>query len=281
MIRKAVIPAAGLGTRLLSATKELPKEMLPIFYRDSNGEIYLKPMLQVLFEQLYKFGFREFCFIVGRGKRAVEDHFTPDYSFLDLLERKGKEKFVKSLKEFYSMVEKSTIVWINQSEPLGFGHAVYLAKPFVRDETFLVAAGDTCIISNDFYHIRELINKHSEGAVATLLVQEVEDPREYGIIITDNNNHIVKVVEKPKEIISNLAILPMYVFEPVIFNAIEATKKGYGDEIQLTDSIQKIIDWGLKVNHVVLPKNVIRLDIGTAQFYYDALVKSYNNRFFE
>jgi len=281
MIRKAVIPAAGLGTRLLSVTKELPKEMLPIFYRDSNGEVYLKPMLQVLFEQLYKFGFREFCFIVGRGKRAVEDHFTPDYSFLDLLEKKGKEKFVKSLKEFYSMVEKSTIVWINQSEPLGFGHAVYLAKPFVKDETFLVAAGDTCIISNDFYHIRELINKHSECAVATSLVQEVEDPREYGIIITDNNNHIVKVVEKPKEIISNLAILPMYVFEPVIFNAIEATKKGYGDEIQLTDSIQKIIDWGLKVNHVVLPKNVIRLDIGTAQFYYDALVKSYNNRFFE
>jgi len=117
MIRKAVIPAAGLGTRLLSATKELPKEMLPIFYRDSNGEIYLKPMLQVLFEQLYKFGFREFCFIVGRGKRAVEDHFTPDYSFLDLLEKKGKEKFVKSLKEFYSMIEKSTIVWINQPEP--------------------------------------------------------------------------------------------------------------------------------------------------------------------
>jgi UDP-glucose pyrophosphorylase len=280
MVRKAVIPAAGLGTRLLSATKELPKEMLPIFFRDSNGEIYLKPMLQVLFEQLYKFGFREFCFIVGRGKRAVEDHFTPDYSFLDLLEKKGKEKFVRSLKEFYLMIERSTIIWINQPEPLGFGHAVYLSKSFVRDEPFLVAAGDTCIVSNNLHHIKELIDKHSEGTVVTLLIQEVEDPREYGVIITNEKNDIIKVVEKPKEIISNLAILPMYVFEPVIFNAIEATKKGYGNEIQLTDAIQKIIDWGLKVNYVTLPKDAIRLDIGTASYYYDALIKSYNNKIF-
>lgn len=277
MIRKAVIPTAGLGTRLLSATKELPKEMLPVFYKNNNGEYFLKPLLQVLFEQLYKSGFREFCFIVGRGKRAVEDHFTPDFSFLKNLKNKGKRKYVEILEEFYSMIENSTIVWINQPEPLGFGHAVYLSKPFVKDDSFLVAAGDTYIAAENNKHIKELINFHlNKKSAATVLLQEVKNPKEYGVaLINKNERKVTKLIEKPKEEISKLAILPIYIFEPVIFNAIESTEKGYGGEIQLTDAIQKLITWGLNVQYILLDKNEIRLDIGNPNYYYEALKISF------
>lgn len=277
MIRKVVIPAAGLGTRLLSVTKELPKEMLPIFYRNSNGDIYLKPILQVIFEQFYKEGFREFCFIVGRGKRAVEDHFTPDFSFLSLLRERGKEKIAEMMEEFYEMVQDSIIVWINQPEPLGFGHAVYLSKKFVRDEPFIVAAGDTVVLTKNESHIKRLINKHQkEGAIATLLLHEVEDPSVYGVAIVKDEK-VIKVVEKPKEKISNLAILPIYVFEPIIFNSLEATHKGHGGEIQLTDAIQRLISWELKITYEILDKDSKCLDIGHPIFYYKSLIESFES----
>ena len=109
LLRKAVITAAGLGTRLLSATKEMPKEMLPLFSTDANNKIMLKPVLQLIFEQLYDAGFREFCFVVGRGKRSVEDHFTPDHSSVELLRKKGKTDLAARLEDFYSRVESSTI----------------------------------------------------------------------------------------------------------------------------------------------------------------------------
>jgi len=278
MIRKAVIPAAGLGTRLLSTTKELPKEMLPIFCKNNNNEIYLKPLLQIIFEKLYKEGFKEFCFIIGRGKRAIEDHFTPDYHFLEILEKKGKTNYVKMLREFYSYIENSNIVWINQSEPLGFGHAVYLSKPFMRDETFLVMAGDTYInVKDGKSFIKDMIEKHQNSrAVATLLLQYVENPKEYGVAVI-NENRVEKVIEKPKEFVSNYIILPVYIFEPIIFNAIESVEKGYGGEIQLTDAIQKLISWGLKVQYVLLNKDDARLDIGNPESYYDALIYSFSN----
>lgn len=276
MVRKVVIPAAGLGTRLLSVTKELPKEMLPVFYYNNNGEVYLKPILQIIFEQFYKEGFREFCFIVGRGKRAVEDHFTPDPSFLELLRRRGKEKLAAIIEEFYSMVQDSIIVWINQPEPLGFGHAVYLSKKFVRDEPFIVAAGDTCIIPSNASYIKRLVEKHQkENAVATLLLQEVEDPSEYGVALI-KDGRIEGLVEKPKQAISKLAIMPIYVFEPIIFNAIETTSKGHGGEIQLTDAIDKLLKWGLKVSYEILDKESKRLDIGHPLYYYQSLILSFD-----
>lgn len=275
MIRKVVIPAAGLGTRLLSATKELPKEMLPIFHYNENGEVYLKPILQVIFEQFYKEGFREFCIIVGRGKRAVEDHFTPDTSFLELLKKRGKSKLAEMIEDFYQMVQDSIIVWINQPEPLGFGHAVYLSKKFIRDEPFIVAAGDTCIITKGESHVKRLIKRHqSSNAVATLLLQEVEDPSEYGVALV-NGERIEKVIEKPKEKISNLAIMPIYAFEPIIFNSLESIPRGYGNEIQLTDAIQKLISWGLNVNYEILEKDSKRLDIGHPMFYYKSIIDSF------
>ena len=141
-LEKVVITAAGLGTRLLPMSKEMPKEMLPIFVRGVNG-LALKPLLQALFEQLYSFGFRDFCFVVGRGKRSIEDHFTPDRGFVKLLRDRGKSALARELESFYEMVENSRILFVNQPEPKGFGHAVLMARPFVGDGLFVVYACDT------------------------------------------------------------------------------------------------------------------------------------------
>lgn len=275
-IRKAVIAAAGLGTRLLTVTKEMPKEMLPLYIKNSGGELCLKPVLQIIFEQLFEFGLREFCFIVGRGKRSVEDHFTPDYNFVDFLIKRGKSSLVKALEDFYKKIEHSTIVWINQPEPKGFGHAISLCRAFVGDENFLVHAGDTVILSENNSFIDRLIEKHQrDKPVATLLLKEVLEPeRLYGVAeveVVNGNIKVKRVVEKPKKPLSNLAIMPIYLFDPIIFTAIEQTPVGVGNEIQLTDAIQKLIDWGLKVEAVKLTENELRLDVGTPETYWEAL----------
>jgi len=134
VMRKAVITAAGLGTRLSPATKELPKEMLPIFHREGD-RIVVKPLLQLIFEQLHDVGIREFCFVIGRGKRAIEDHFTPDPIFLRELRERGKGREAESLERFYAMLSDSSITWVNQPEPRGFGDAVLGAsfKPGTDD----------------------------------------------------------------------------------------------------------------------------------------------------
>ena len=138
MIRKAVVAAAGKGTRLLSATKELPKEMLPIFSKN-GGEISIKPILQIIFEQLDDLGVNEFCFIVGRGKRAIEDHFTPDLPFLEDMSKKGRRSQAKDLTDFYNKITKSQIVWINQPKPMGFGDAVLKSQVFTGDDDFTIS----------------------------------------------------------------------------------------------------------------------------------------------
>lgn len=278
-VRKAVIPAAGLGTRLLPATKEMPKEMLPIFVRCGDGRIRLKPMLQAIFEQLYDFGFREFCFVVGRGKRAIEDHFTPDREFLNFLREKRKDDAVNDLEAFYEKINSSSIVFINQPEPRGFGDAILKAKPFVK-EPFLVHAGDTYIISRNLSHLVRLM-RHYEGlkAKATLLIQEVEDPRQYGVVegveVEEGVYRVKRVVEKPEKPPSRLAIMPLYVFAETIFDALEVTPTGVGGEVQLTDGIQKLIDWGFNVVAVKLAAEDIRLDIGSPKTCWDALRLSY------
>jgi UTP--glucose-1-phosphate uridylyltransferase len=280
-VRKAVITIAGMGTRLLPVTKEMPKEMLPVFIRGSNGDLVVKPVLQLIFEQLYRNGFREFCFIVGRGKRAVEDHFTPDWGFVDKLEAKGKHSLVNGLREFYEMVEDSIIVWVNQPEPKGFGHAVYMAGSFVGDEPFLVSAGDTYIISPMDRHVRRLVEVFFEmDAGATLLLQKVKDPRMYGIadgeILSDEELlRVSRVVEKPTRPSTNIAIMPLYVFKPAVMGEINGLEPGVGGEIQLTDAIQGLINKGEKVVGVLLGDGDIRLDIGTPATYWEALHVSY------
>jgi UTP--glucose-1-phosphate uridylyltransferase len=271
-LTKAVIAAAGLGTRMLPATKELPKEMLPIFSKGSAG-ISLKPTLQLTFEQLYNNGLREFCFIVGRGKRSVEDHFTPDWRYVDDLKKKDKNEAANDLENFYEMIETSTLLWLNQPRPKGFGHAVLLSKPFIGDDNFLVAAGDTYIKSKDDNHIRSLINSIKLYS-ASLLLKKTEDPRMYGIAILEGSL-VKKVVEKPSKWISDYAIMPFYTFKPTIFNALKNTPPGKAKEIQLTDAIQGLIDSGEKATAFLLDQNDVVFDVGTPHSYWEALKKSH------
>ncbi len=281
MIRKVVVPAAGLGTRLLPITKELPKEMLPIFTLGRNGGVCLKPMLQAVFEQLFDVGFREFYFIVGRGKRAIADHFASDNGFLRILRGNGKDDLAKELEDLYEKVGVSSVVFVNQPEPRGFGDAVLRARSFIAED-FLVHAGDTYIISPGRSHLKRLIEIHErQRAEATFIAQEVENPRQYGVVEGTEEEkdvyRVSKVVEKPEKPATNLAIMPVYVFNPVIFKALEITPPGKGDELQLTDGIQRLIEWGLKVTAVKLEPEEIRLDIGNPESCWEALSLSYQH----
>lgn len=279
-IRKAVIPAAGLGTRLLPFTKEQPKEMLPVFHTDENGKLCIIPLLQLIFEQLYEIGIRDFYFIIGRTKRSVEDHFTSDHTFINYLLSKNKNNHGSALSSFYRKIENSSIHWINQHEPQGFGHAVLLTKHMIEDESFIVCAGDTYIFSKRGNRINDLIAKYNNtDCDAAILIKQVPDPTNYGVVQIKDYKKISEVtmaVEKPARPMTNMAIMPIYIFNHVIFDALTQVKPKDG-EIQLTDGIQKMIDWGYKVIAVPLTKQDQRLDIGRPETYWEALRISYNN----
>jgi len=278
-VRKAVITAAGLGTRLLPVTKEIPKEMLPIFVKSGSNEYLLKPLIQVIFEQLYSIGIREYFIVVGRGKRAIEDHFTPDPGFINLLREKGKYSYAEEMEKFYNMIHDSILVFLNQPEPKGFGDAVLRSRGLI-DETFIVHAGDTYIASSNCEHLKKLLEVHSRyGCSATLLVTAVEDPRPYGIIggeMIEKDVWIVnKVEEKSQKPWSNIAILPVYVFEIEIFDCLSKIGPGVGGEIQLTDGIASLLERKKRVAAVKLPNNIPRLDIGNPKSLWRALETSY------
>jgi len=275
LIRKAVIPAAGLGTRLLPITKELPKEMLPLFFKGNDENICLKPMLQCIFEQLYDSGFREFCIVGGRGKRAIEDHFTPDTNFLEYLKERNKAKVATGLEEFYEKLKNSTVVFTNQPEPKGFGDAVLKASNFAEAENFVVHAGDDLILSRNNNHIRKLVRIFEElEADAVFFVEKVKDPKRYGVIkgieISDAIYRVEKIVEKPKIPPSQFAVIAIYAFKPSIFEEIRNLKIDKSSELELTDAIQGMIRRGKKVYALEL-KNGKRIETGTPKTYWRAL----------
>jgi UTP--glucose-1-phosphate uridylyltransferase len=280
--KKAVIAAAGLGTRLLSATKEQPKEMLPLYTRNSQGHLSLKPMLQLIFEQIYDFGIRDFCFIVGRGKRAIEDHFTPDYYYDGTL-RNLKSRYLEvsalELEGFHSKLKNSSIFWVNQSPNLGFGHAVLQAHSFIANEDFFVFAGDTLIISERNQHLKRLTHCYTrENADAAFLVQSVKDPENYGVVHGTSLSEVIdvkKVVEKPSIPDSNMAIMPIYIFKNSVFTHLRNLTPDHRNEIQLTDAIGSILTNG-KVVATEIKKDELRLDIGTPETYFKAQVESFN-----
>jgi len=155
---KCVLTVAGMGTRLLPLTKELPKEMLPIYSRTKSDELVLKPILQVIFESLYDYKIRDFCFVVGKTKHAVESHFTPDPDMLDFLKKERKRKLFDMLKDYFSKLEKSNIVFTYQPKPIGFGDAIKRGEKFVGNENFLLHAGDDIVISKNNDHLKRLEN---------------------------------------------------------------------------------------------------------------------------
>jgi len=276
LLKKAVIPAAGLGTRLLPITKELPKEMLPIVALTKNGKLCMKPMLQAIFEQLYDVRFREFAFIVGKGKRAIEDHFSPDEDFIQYLESKNRKDNAEELQDFYRKINESNIVFINQPKPKGFGDAVGRASLFTGSEKFLMQAGDDLVISQNNNHLRRATEIFEEYDADTLfVVEEVPDPRNYGVVtgkeIKPGIFQVANIVEKPQKPQSNLAIVAIYMFKPIIYKAIKEVKPDKNGEIQLAEALQLLIDWNCKVFGLKLGSDEKRIDIGTAESYLEML----------
>lgn len=273
---KAIITAGGMGTRLLPFSKEIPKEMSPMLIKNSNDVVLVEPIIQAIFEQLYDCGIRDFLTVVGRGKRAIEDHFTPDQTFVGLLKERGRN--IDGLIRFYDKIVSSNLVFIVQAQPIGFGDAVLRTRPYVNDK-FVVHAGDTYIISQDNEYLERLKKAHEEfESEATVLLQDVKDPWNYGIVTTEQlSEGVVKLesaVEKPSNFISSTAIMPVYFFKKSIFEALEEISKDKNGEVQLTDAIQKLISDGKRVIGVKLRENEFRLDIGSPETLLDALVIS-------
>ena len=266
---KIVITAAGKGTRLLPFTKEMPKEMMPIFSSIFTKKKVVMPLLQYIFEQLYSMNFRDYCFVVGREKRTIEDHFTPHESYLKEL----SGDYRKLITRFYQKLEKSHLVWINQNRPLGFGDAVRRAERYVGKEDFIVHAGDVTILSNTKHPIVRLmeIAKRNPDAKAILLCKKIKDSKKYGVPtldkLSDNLFLVKEVIEKPEKPKSDFGILPLYYFKSDIFSSLKNIKPGKGKEFQLTDGIQNLIKEKQKVLAIILNKNEEEIDVGTVESY--------------
>ena len=274
---KVVITAAGKGTRMLPFTKEIPKEMMPIFTKIYGNQRTVIPILQYIFEQFYSMKIRDYCFVVGRDKKSIKDHFALQQSRLN--ELSGNHK--KTLSNFYKKLENCHLIWVNQNKPLGFGDAVKRAEKFVGDEDFILHAGDVSIISRYKHPILRLIDtaKKNPDVSAILVCKKVKDVKRYGILQIKNRTSTVYFVEgveeKPVRPKSNLGILALYYFKPEIFHSLKKTKRGKNNELQLTDGIQQMINDGKKVLAIPLAKDDVEIDVGTVESYRDAQASSY------
>ena len=280
VIDTVVIPAAGLGTRLFTWTKESPKEMVPIFYKTKDDKILIKPLLEIIFENLFDSGFRNFCMIIGRGKNTIEDHLAPNYDFVDILEKKGEYEYSKILLKLYKKIEKSSIFWIRQHSLKGIGPATLLSEKIIADKPFLFHAGDLYIPQKKY--LNELMEVHnSQNPSATIGLQKVKDPRQFGVAELKKFDKmkfkVTHVVEKPKKPLTNYALTGVNIFEPEIFDAIRKTKIGVNGEIQLTDSIQTLIDTNHLVMASIMNSRAQCIDIGTPKNYFKALSHSFNS----
>lgn len=235
-VKKAIIPAAGLGTRFLPATKAQPKEMLPIVD---------KPTIQYIIEEAVASGIEEILIITGRNKRAIEDHFDKSIELENQLEAKGKKELLDMVTGISNLVD---IYYVRQKEPKGLGHAINCARTFVGDEPFAVMLGDD-VVDSDVPCLKQLIDCFNEYKTSILGVQEVpaNDVSKYGIVkgmhIEDRVYKVKDLVEKPKveEAPSNIAILGRYIITPQIFKILDETKPGKSGEIQLTDALRTLI----------------------------------------
>ena len=279
LIDTAVIPVAGHGTRLLTLTKDQPKEMVPIFTRSFN-EITLRPLIEHIFLHLYDSGIRNFFFIVGKKKRSIEDHFTIERNYRDYL-KKDDHNYRDLLEDFYKKIEKSNIVWINQNTPRGFGAAVLSAKEIVGSKPFLVHAGDAYVRDSSM-HILNLIKAYEKNNPDIIFyLKEITNPKSYGVAIVSKINQMLYQVhgleEKPKRPKSNLAIMPIYIFKPKIFDALSEIKPGVGNELQLTDAIQRILNLSKNVMAMKFLRSDDCIDIGTPENYFRAISVSYKD----
>ena len=243
-VTKAVIPAAGLGTRVLPATKAQPKEMLVIVD---------KPSLQYIVEELVESGITDIVIVTGRNKNSIEDHFDFSYELENTLQKENKIELLEKVDKISSM---ANIFYVRQNHPLGLGHAILKAKPFIGDEPFVIALGDDIVYNSERPVAKQLIENYEKYGVSIVGCQEValEDVSKYGVVkptenLDENTVAISDFVEKPskEEAPSRLACLGRYLLDGKIFNYLEETKAGKGGEIQLTDAILKMLQDGEKV----------------------------------
>lgn len=237
LVKKAIIPAAGLGTRFLPATKAQPKEMLPIVD---------KPTLQYIIEEAIASGIEEILIIIGRNKKSIEDHFDKSIELELELEKSGKTEMLDMVRHISDMIN---IQYIRQKEPRGLGHAILCAKSFIGDEPFAVILGDD-IVDSKTPCLKQLIDIYYEYNTTIIGVQKIDkkDVNKYGIIqgkYIDENIHLIKdLVEKPdiETAPSNIAILGRYILKPDIFRILENQKPGKNNEIQLTDALKTLCE---------------------------------------
>ena len=235
-VTKAVIPAAGLGTRFLPATKAQPKEMLPVVD---------KPAIQYVVEEAVRAGIDDILIITGRGKRTLEDHFDRNFELEYYLEQKGK---VHDLGEIQALAEMADIHYVRQGEPLGLGHAVLVARKHVGDNPFVVMLGDD-IMDRRSQVLEGMIETYDQYGRSVVALKEfpVEDMVSYGCVkpevIHDGLVRVLDIVEKPQpsEAPSNMAVMGRYVFTPEIFEKLEQVTPGVGGELQLTDAIAMLL----------------------------------------
>ena len=270
-VRKAIIPAAGLGTRFLPATKAQPKEMLPIVD---------KPTIQYIVEEAVASGIEDILIITGRNKRAIEDHFDHTIEMEVLLEQKGNLKMLELLHDITNMVD---IHYVRQKKPRGLGDAIYCARKFVGDEPFAVLLGDDIIVS-ETPGLKQLMDAYDHFGGSILGVQRVpkKDVFKYGIVdpVGDSSSRTVRVanlVEKPlvDEAPSDIAIIGRYIIEPEIFDIIRETAPGAGGEIQLTDALKVLAGQKPMFAHVFEGK---RYDVGDKMGFLQATVEFALNR---
>jgi len=266
----AVVPVAGLGTRLLPATKSQPKEMLPV------GR---KPIVQYVVEELTRVGIKRILFITGTGKTSIENHFDVNAELIQLLREAGKEEL---LAELYFERAPIRYFYTRQRQLLGLGHAISCARPFVGDQPFVVALGDSIIGLNAQSNIVEQMTDcfAEKRAEAVIAFEEVppSEVHNYGIAQPKNSGDIFEiedVIEKPskEEAPSNLAIAARYVFAPSIFEALDRIQPGKGGEFQLTDAVRMVLQGGGKVYGIKLGSQEQRYDIGNFNSYFQAFVE--------
>jgi UTP--glucose-1-phosphate uridylyltransferase len=268
----AIVPVAGLGTRLLPATKSQPKEMLPV------GR---KPVVQYVVEELTRVGLKRVLFITGPGKASIENHFDLNGELIQTLRESGKEDLLAELE-----YERATVQYFytRQRQLLGLGHAVLCGRSFVGSHPFVVALGDSIIGMHAESDVVERMTRcfHEKQAAAVIAFEEVprHEVGQYGIAQPKNGDsgelfEIEDLVEKPSphEAPSNLAIAARYVLSPAIFDALADTRRGKGGEIQLTDAIRAVIRGGGKAYGVRLRQGERRYDIGNFQAYFEAFVE--------
>ncbi|MEW4289648.1 UTP--glucose-1-phosphate uridylyltransferase GalU [Rossellomorea marisflavi] len=256
-IRKAIIPAAGLGTRFLPATKAQPKEMLPIVD---------KPTIQYIIEEAVASGIEDIIIVTGRGKRAIEDHFDKSYELEETLSKKGK---YDQLEEVQGISKLANIHYIRQKEPLGLGHAISCASSFIGNEPFAVLLGDDIVHSPKYPCLKQLIDVYERFNSSVIGVKPVphKEVQKYGVISFNQSSfeegvyHINDLVEKPSvnDAPSNFAIMGRYILRPEIFDILNTITPGAGGEIQLTDAIKKL---NLIQNVVGYEFEGVRHDVG-------------------